>query len=207
MPKQRRGPVKLPDAHKLFIHAETFRVTSELLWKEWKDGKVCYAYAFFANDAFCCELFLKCLAAVRAREHPPGHKLDDLFNALHPQDQDCVERHYERLSAGDPEHIKAGKESPSKSNALRDFLKDGADVFDLIRYSYERPFPHRRGNFHYPILAIREAILEIHPHWRLQSDRWTKPKSAIHRKPKPGISHGSIVPVRIRLLVPRNLSL
>ena len=207
MAKKPRGPVKLPDAHKLFIHAESFRVTSELLWKEWEQGKVCYAYAFFANDAFCCELFLKCLAAVRSHEHPPGHRLDELYNSLPAQDQDCVERHYERLSAGDPAHTKAGKESPSKSNELRDFLADGSDVFELIRYWYERPFPHRRGNFRYPILAIREAILEIHPHWQVQSDRWTKPKSATRRKPAQGILHGSIVPAHIRLLVPRTQSL
>lgn len=201
-----RKPTKLPDAHKLFIHAESFRVTSELLWKEWDSGKVCYTYAFFMNDAFCCELFLKCLIAIRAREHPAGHKLDELFNALPQQNQDCVEGHYDRLSAGDKEHIKAGKESPSKSNALRDFLKDGSDVFDAIRYWYEKPFNHRRGNFRYPIMAIREAIFEIHPHWRIEVDRWTKPTSSNRRKPGPSVLLGSIVPVSTRLLVPRNLS-
>jgi|GEM_PF-5739445 len=178
MPKKQNGPRKIPDVHKLYIHAESFRLTSELLRNEFDQGKVCYGFAFIANEAFCCELFLKCLAAIRSQEHPSGHRLDKLYASLPKQDQDCVEQHYERLSAGDSAHEKAGQESPSKSNELRDFLADGADVFEAIRYWYERPFAHRRGNFRYPILAIREAILEICPGWRLQTDNLTKPKSS-----------------------------
>lgn len=177
MAKKPRGPIKLPDAHKLFIHAEAFRLTCELLRKEVMDGNECYRCAFLANDAFCCELFLKCLSAVRSNEHSREHKLDELFKVLPSQDQESVERNYQRLSAGDPEHAKAGDESPSKSNELRDFLADGADVFELIRYWYERPFPHRRGDFHHPIMAIRATILEIRPDWRLQSERWIKTQS------------------------------
>ena len=174
MAKKPKGPVKLPDAHKLFIHAEAFRFTRELLRKEVMDGNECYWCAFLANDAFCCELFLKCLLAVRSNEHPREHKLNILFNALPSQDQDSVEQHYKRLSAGDTKHGNAGEKSPSKSNELRDFLADGADVFELIRYWYESPFPDRRGDFHYPILAIRATILEIRPDWKLQSERWIK---------------------------------
>jgi hypothetical protein len=116
MAKKPTGPIRLPDAHKLFIHAEAFRLTCELLRKEVMDGKDCYRCAFLANDAFCCELFLKCLAAIRSNEHPAVHELDELFDALPSQDQDSVEQHYKRLSAGDAEHGKAGEESPSKSN-------------------------------------------------------------------------------------------
>lgn len=173
MAKRQRPIVKIPDVHKLFVHAECFRVTSELLWSEWKEGKVCYAYPFFVNDALCCELFLKCLAAARTNEHPSGHRLNDLYRSLPEQDRRDVERHYERLSSGDIAHEADGAMSPSGSNSLEDFFTDGADVFELIRYWYERPIPDRRGRFHYPILAIKETILEINPHWRVQSELWT----------------------------------
>ena len=88
MAKKKRGSVKIPDARKLFIHAEGFRLTSDLLRAEVSAGKDIYLFAFHANDAFCCELFLKCLAAIRAREHPPGHKLDELFDALPEPDRE-----------------------------------------------------------------------------------------------------------------------
>lgn len=175
MAKTPRPPVKLPDAHKLFMHAEGFRMTTELLRGKVHEWLLIYHTAFHANSAFCCELYLKCLRAIRAREHDRGHKLDLLFESLPAQDQDRVEYHYERLSQGDIAHIRDGNASPSKSNALRDFLKDGADVFESIRYWYAGNFKDARGDFHYPILALREAILEIHPRWRMQSENWLKP--------------------------------
>lgn len=151
-----KPPVRIPVAnpHKLFTTCESYRFTAALLLEQWQTGKAIYVFSYIGIDAFCLELFLKCVDAARTGSHLKGHSLIELFEALEQRDQDSVESHFDVQSKGTQNH-----------RPLREILTNCSSLFEDVRYWYEGKLRPAHMNLIYPITALRKRVLEIQPSW------------------------------------------
>jgi hypothetical protein len=146
--------ISVPHPHKLFVTCESYRLATARLFEEWSKGENIYVYAYIGLDAFCCELFLKCVDAVRTGSHLRSHKLIELFNVLSKDDQDAIECHFDAQSKGTPNH-----------HPLREILTKCSSLFEDVRYWYEGKLRPAHMNLIYPVTALRSRVLEIRPDW------------------------------------------
>ncbi|MEI9896383.1 MAG: hypothetical protein WDN28_21605 [Chthoniobacter sp.] len=110
----------VPDPQSLFVSCESFRLTTELLKKEISEGRRVYLFSYIANDAFTCELLLKCVDAARSGTHIKGHKLVELFDTLPQPDKDTIEQHWNAQSIGTAESFTASRIADFNIIVVRD---------------------------------------------------------------------------------------
>jgi len=80
-------------------------------------------------DAFCIELYLKCIATIETGKTPRGHDLwSELFVPLTPESRRRITNHYK--------DVLAATSVPALN--IEDALQQSAGAFESFRYLYER---------------------------------------------------------------------
>lgn len=161
----------------MFLTAEAFFIASGVIFEHFKKGKNVIIFPAYVNQAFACELYLKCLLQIKTPFVPKHHKLHLLFDSLPKPDRSEVIRHYKRWCKADPMHSQFFNKSKFKDD-LRSVLEAGADVFETLRYAYEDRPLKQLAAFSLPILALHDAILEARPEWKPK--RIDPPTSQVH---------------------------
>src|SRR4051812_6029494 len=93
MPKKPKPGGPVPDPHKIFQTAESFREAADLLEKTPAQRGA----AFLVTDALAVELYLKCLYVLDNEKRlapPQEHPFDVLFRELTPGTQKAVIRRF-----------------------------------------------------------------------------------------------------------------
>lgn len=154
------------DPRKIFLSAEGFLASSSILASEHRRGNVWVIFPMYVNQAFACELYLKCILAIKTPQLPKVHKLHQLFDSLPKQDKATLVRRYKYICTLDPNHKLFFTLHTHFKDDLRSVLEGGSEIFSKIRYAYEGiGLEKHLAYLNLPIRAIRETIIECHPEW------------------------------------------
>jgi hypothetical protein len=155
------GDMMTPD--EVFRTAWGFSKATDML-AQGGDGKC--AVAEVVNEAFCLELYLKCLLMLETGNKGHGHKLKDLFDKLSQTNQAKVERYYNE-DLGDLKMVTVQRRGKTYASDLNGVLQATSDSFVEWRYLFEEKMDPK------PILgwqslraSLLRLILELRPDWK-----------------------------------------
>jgi hypothetical protein len=119
--------------------------------------------AYFANHAFACELYLKCIYGIEKGTTTGGqHLLWDTFDELSPEAKERIIELYEERRS----HLTETELIFGLHCDFETALTEPGNAYQRFRYSYE---PHKPLNWsyrlNYVLFAFKKYILEIQPDW------------------------------------------
>jgi len=151
---------------KIFLSAEGFWKSAFILGGYTQQAGGSFAvFPTLTNQAFACELYLKCLLHIKTTCVPKIHELHKLFDNLPVKERSHLVKTYKNLCKLDPSHDIFFKANPGFKDDLRSVLEKGANVFQTVRYAYEGMSGNQLIYFNLPVTALRIVILENHPEW------------------------------------------
>lgn len=128
------------------------------------DGKCGVAGA--VNEAFCLELYLKCLLMLETGKQAHGHKLKALFEGLSATNQAKVQTYYDE-DLGPDKSVTVQVRGKTYTSDLNGVLLATDNSFVEWRYLFEEKYDPK------PILgwqslraALCRLILELRPDWQ-----------------------------------------
>jgi hypothetical protein len=159
------------DPLRIYIQAERFLFADEKLRNpQVLTGPATGAYVALpciVMQAFCIELYVKCLICMEGHPVPRGHHLKNLFDKLNGQTQ----KELAALWSADNERrneFRVKLPPPfgdSVSDDVRKALSDGARAFEELRYAYEGE-PTGRFYIGDNPRMLRRMIWQRKPEWR-----------------------------------------
>lgn len=163
---------KLPlDPLRIYIQAERFLFADEKLRsREVLTAPEIGAYVALpcvVMQAFCIELYVKCLICIEGHPAPRGHHLKNLFDRLNGKTQ----KELAALWSADNEsrnEFRVQLPPPwrdSVSDDVREALSQGARAFEELRYAYEG-VPICRFYIDTMPRMLRRMIWQRKPEWR-----------------------------------------
>jgi hypothetical protein len=159
------------DPLRIYIQAERFLFTDEKLRSpEVLTAPEIGAYVMLpciVMQAFCIELYIKCLICIEGHPVPRFHHLKNLFDRLNGKTQ----KELAALWLADNDSRDAFRKMlPAKwhgavSDDVRQALSDGSRAFDELRYAYEGE-PTCRFYIDTMPRMLRQMIWKRKPEWR-----------------------------------------
>jgi hypothetical protein len=115
--------------------------------------------------AFALELYLKCLLNINGCLIPGSHNVALLFANLPETTKAKITKRFKSETKNNQEFLQFVAKHPQFKNDLPSVLNDAATAFEDLRYIFEGKPKDMCGRLWWPTVAVRAAILEIHPAW------------------------------------------
>jgi hypothetical protein len=154
-----RRPRTLPDPKDVFLQAENFALTQNVLVRPEQARFAGYtAVPTIVLSAFASELFLKSLLLIEGSNEGWGHGLFELFDKLSQEAKTDIEENWKAVLE------RKKDQGPFDPRSLQELLKVGSKTFEVLRYAHEGVDGLQ---FHLSELpeALRTTIVARKPEW------------------------------------------